>query len=1164
MNWTEQQKNAIYSNGNILVSASAGSGKTAVLTERIVRIIEEGAKITDLLVVTFTNPAADEMKHRIEKRLYQRADEATDPVKKAHIYAQAQNVFRSNISTLHSFCMHLLKRHFYDLSLSPAFRPADTAEAAMLRDEALEELLETAYADGRASRLVRVFGKENKLIDIINSLHSTMCSIPDGDEWLLSCAEAFSGNADFYSLPAVTTLFEIAKKRIDLIISCYKKARGLVLDTPQVCSVIDEYILIYNALMMHKDPRSFVSHFNELKLPMFRIKGRVDDNSYFVLTEMHSLAKKLKEQAAEYIKLIDTSAVESMSELHPVVLDLISLVMDFENSYQKLKSNRSIIDFQDMERFSYKLLSNPEIAQIYKNRFSHILVDEYQDINRLQDSIIASLSRTDNVFFVGDVKQSIYRFRNAEPRLFSDRQRNYKLNGDGQTIELNANFRSSKAVIDFTNEICSALIDESTAEVDYGPENMLIKMGGAGDGFIDIALIETMNEINDTNQHDDDIEEIINAEAQAALAARKIRELMDGDGFFDPLPGEHRKYRYSDFAILIRSISNSAEVYTRVMTMEGIPIYADSQGGYFDALEVKIFLNFLSIIDNRRQDIPLLSVMRSPIGGFSVDEIAHMRYEFDTSSTHNKSHERGIFDCLTRAATQNTPIGQKAARFLDLLNRCHYESLLIPVEDLIVELLYSTGFRQYVSALPGGKQRVLNLDALPDMAHKFEQNMGSGLSDFLNYIKNTRRLSDISPGQALTADVVRLTTIHKSKGLEYNIVILPELEKRIISVQPSNSEVLSDTHIGIGFKYMDKNRLNRKVLNFSALACKERLRLYADELRLLYVALTRAREGLILIASVNDVTSSLLKAQALSALTREKVTVSTVYIDWLLSALASSKYTELFNSTLFGNTYSDNINITVYPHRGFAFIDNSMDMDGFKELEIQARALDMDDPSLTPPWRYQYERDLSTPSKLSVTGLLNHNIRLTEKPDFAISHEDKETLTAAERGTANHNFMMLISVCEHNIDSIFRELDEFRRKGLISDAQADVIDCNAVAEFFQSELGMRLKQSKLYLREQQFSCLLPAKTLIYTESTEEIMVQGIIDCCFIEDDRWIIIDYKTDSIYSFKDSEAIEYTMRERYKTQLELYAEALEKLSGRKVAQAYIYLFNFGAIKIL
>lgn len=1200
-NWTAEQERAINQKGNLLVSAAAGAGKTAVMTERIVRLIAEGANVNELLVVTFTKAAAAEMKQRIEARLSTLAESAEDEAVRRRLYDVAPDIGGADISTIHSFCRDVLRHNPHLAGLDPAFRVADEAEAAMLRAEALDAVIEAAHEEAETlgsdeiDRLIDTLGDDKTLAEIIIKLYTFIVARPNPMAWLDTAVSAYDEAFDEFASIAEDVLINETKRDLRGMRteseSMYHDAVGTL--SERYASVIasdanglqalesqETYDGMYYALLDFK----FAS------LP--RIKGSTAPE------EIKNYREKQK-AAMEKLKKRFTMNVERERELaerlYPRIKTIGNLTKAFIREYSSLKQEAAIIDFSDMEQLCYEVLKHESAAAEYRERYKHIFIDEYQDTNSVQDAIIASVSCGDNLFMVGDVKQSIYRFRQAEPANFLNKYKSYD-GTHGTRIDLNANFRSRSAILSAANGLFSRIMLGEVGEIDYSDNAALrsgMPIGGAEDkipeaahsdkaetaygdkaeaaaygdkaetahgseaerGSAELILIdlndgaELWSDENDSDNgrtkeeeneqetnEEENFETYERAEVEAMYAAKRIRELMKEGRIFDRTIGCERNLVYSDFAVLMRAMAGSALTWVNTLTRCGIPCTAELGDGYFDAIEVQVFINLLRIIDNRRQDIPLMSVLLSPICAFTGEELVEIRTSYEGEE---------LIDRLIRAADDaEKGYAPKVRKLLSDIDAWREYVRNNGVEALIGRLLNETNYYNYIGILPGGAVRQANLERLSERAHLYESNSGRGLHGFIRMLDGMRDNISVGAAQRPAVDAVRIMSIHKSKGLEFPVVFIAGIAN-MFSRRDRQSAIIVDAELGIGLRPRGVGKIRREPLFRRAAAAKDSSKLISEEMRILYVGMTRAKDRLILLGAGK----SMLKLINNNAreLTKQRIMNANRYIDWLLGAyfpfglnIENAKCgvesrietdilkTQYLNASTLKQLGLENTNINERDYTEWTEKAKNYDTSGFAEYVN---------------FSYPNRADSLRPAKRSVTDYMNSEYEYIP----AVPHFMREgrKLSAAERGTAVHKLVMNLPLIEHNSISIAEAIESLKASGRLTMEEAQSIYVKGILNLTESGLWKRIIASSRVERELEFTHLL--------ESGE--LVQGIIDCCFVEDNSWVIVDYKTTAVREGESSIAVAM----RYARQLEGYANALYKLSGMPVKEKWVFLLGMG-----
>ena len=1174
--WTPEQKRAIEAAGDILVSAGAGSGKTAVLTERIVRLVREGLDIRRLLCVTFTNAAANEMKKRIERGLYEAALRAGDEAEAARLNEAARESANAAISTLHSFCTQVLRRHFGEAGLDPNFRVADESETALMREQVWDELCNARLEQNGEpfALLLEALGSDEAAFEAVNELHDFLISLPEPFAFLDGVELQYDVTADeLEASPHAEALVAATRRRILAKVASLAHIRDAVAGAcPAAAAFVDEELLFARAAAMQKTPSALAAALRESP---HAGGGRISYRGCpeTLIEPLKKARAKLKEALAGEAKLYARgleAEARLIERLRPLMCELCAATRDFMGRFLALKREKSVIDYGDMEQLSLALLRSDAVAAEYRRRFAHVFMDEYQDCNAVQEEIINRVSTPGSLFLVGDVKQSIYRFRAAEPALFLARYLRYADPGKGLRIDLNANFRSSAGVIGAVNSVFSRLMRAEVAELDYDKSAALAhardELGPPGafpaaefvfaDLLMDIPEMELPEEdareplieedaAPGEDADDESPEPRGVAEAEALLAAKRIRDIMEHETLYDPREKAMRKPRYSDFVVLLRSYKNVAETWLSALSLAGVPAYGELAGGFFDAVEVRVFLELLRVIDNRRQDIPMAAVLRSPVGGFSTEEIIELRALYGKGAS--SGNPWSCCDSLAAAAQTDTELGHKAKVFLDRLARWQELAALTSVQSLIGKLLDDTDYALFCRALPGGRQREANLDALIDKARAFEATGASGLGAFLAYADRLRDKGAPGTAQSAGADVVRVMTIHASKGLEFPYVMLGGLSR---GFHAERKKLLLDARLGAAARFT-LGGIRQDSLYARAIQARRAALAVAEEMRVLYVAMTRAREKLVLLCA----TPRGDRLVAAAAGPRESACVAQEgsFAAWLLGCILHARE---------GNALRARYGLPELPDApelGIALRCEACDAAplaagrmgeaAFARALERARLLSPDASLFRRA--YAYCADTEVPSKVSVTGLAGHEARLTEAPDFLL----EARMTPADRGTAYHALMQRIPLRAHDEQSVGAELGRLVETGHLSRLQADAVRPAEIAAFFASDIGRRLVAAQTVRREMEFNINMSARSLGLADNDSPVVVQGVIDCCFMENGRWVLLDYKTDFVPpGVRANEAAL-----KHARQVSLYAEALARLTGIPVAGRMIFFFALG-----
>ncbi|TFD99258.1 helicase-exonuclease AddAB subunit AddA [Jeotgalibacillus salarius] len=1201
--WTDEQWRAIFEKGSdILVAAAAGSGKTAVLVERLIqKVLDAETDIDQLLVVTFTNASAAEMKHRVGEALEKALTENPDS---RHLRKQLTLINKASISTLHSFCLEVIRKYYYLIDIDPGFRIADATEAELLKDEVIEEILEHEYGipDNHSfTELVEAVTNDRSddaLHQMIRKLHTFSRSHADPGHWLDGIVDLHRTDGlqiDDHPL-ANYVLFHVqletegAIELIQLALDAARKPGGPSLRAENFDDDIRQLNIIRNAAGW-KEVEAALSAFS-----MGRLKPCKGEEFDEALAEQ---AKKWRDQAKKMVNDLKDhffirspeQLLDDMNQMTGRLSTLIELVRIFEKEFKSAKEERGLVDFNDLEHFCLEILRDPgtngpsQAAYHYRNQFKEVLVDEYQDTNMVQETILQLVKsgneKDGNLFMVGDVKQSIYRFRLAEPNLFLGKYRTFQQPGSGQKIDLAKNFRSRPEVLNGVNFIFRQIMGEMVGEIDYDKDAELIPGAPYPEDItvpVKLAVIDQADEDAPQEEMPEEVmdeRELERSTLEARYMIKEIRGMIDnGRQIYDVKKKLYRPLEYRDIVILTRSMTWTPDIMDE-FRQAGIPLYADLSTGYFDATEVAIMVSLLKVIDNPIQDIPLASVLRSPIVRCTEEELAKIR-EADPKGT--------FWDALQvymSAEDADSSLKEKCSWFLVSLRKWRAQARTGAVSELVWQLFRDTQFYDFTGGLPGGKQRQANLRALYDRARQYESTSFRGLFRFLRFVERMRdRGDDLGAARALSEqeDVVRMMTIHKSKGLEFPIVFISGMARQFNEMDLRGSYLL-DKDFGLAVPYVDiENRISSTTLPQMAFKEKKRLENLAEEMRVLYVAMTRAKEELILIGTVPD--AEKLKAKwtlsgshdswLLPEYTRKG---AKKYLDWIGPALARHKHA--IHSVPSGLFEDASVwNMEVYHKQLFTTEQKKEEtaaewLSHVKNHEtVPGKSDQYEDLMERLNWIYPHEAASMIKSKQSVSSikrqhetfdetaadtLVKPSKKLYERPAFL----QQEKMTAAEKGTIMHTVMQQVPLQkipdQKDIEALVAKLIV---REILTEEQAETVNVSHVTAFFQSPLGKRLLSASQVRREVPFTyATSPQKTGISQHVEDHVLIQGIADCVFEDAEGLVLLDYKTD--YVDRTQPDAETILAERYRLQLSLYKKALEESLNRKIDEVYLYFFN-------
>lgn len=1262
--WTPEQESAIMSPKDsnlgaqtLLVAAAAGSGKTAVLVERIItrlKDMENPLSVQELMVVTFTKAAAAEMSARIGVALAKAMESTDDKALQARLERQLNLLPSAHISTLHSFCQWVIRSYFYKLDIPPTARIGNEAEMALLKQEVLENLLKEAYEHNTYGIFdLSDFFSDDKsdagLQDKVLSLYEFAMSQSNPDGWMRHAVEPYKAaqEQDLRDTLWGRAMWDDQQTEIDRIADRIEQMEPL-LESPVGPKKWDKvYQEQLAALAQLKGAQTWSDMVDVCRnldtftkasftsLGKALEKGEVDGALADEFKSLGSQNKDSLKGMKNGLFHIDESVLQQQfKDQYPLIHNLVELTIAFHKAYDEAKKEQGIMDFSDLEHLCLALLVEPgteddpqpsEVALELQDTFKEIMVDEYQDTNGVQETIINLISRVDNRFYVGDVKQAIYSFRMADSSLFMNKYNTYGLMNDAveRRIDLAKNFRSHENILTTTNFIFYQIMTQEAAELDYGEKESLIPgriveeapsdwVGGA----VELHLLDT-SDTNRSDETDGDSEtagdEPENNERELDFIIQKIKELHASKKQVQNADGSFRQIQWRDFAVLRRSLAGWGTRAVAAMRQAGIPAVVNERDGYFEAQEIQLLLSLLQIIDNPEQDLPMAAVLHSGLVGLDANELGALRLTGDGS----------LWSVMHLYAEQAQD--ERLLQFIAHIERWRTLSRRHGVADLLWDIYETLDYVNYVGAMPNGLVRRANVMALYERAKGFESSGFRGLFRFLRFVESLRDSNqDMAVANVVTEadDVVRLMTIHKSKGLEFPVVFLSGVQKKF-NTMDFNSPLLVDKNGGIGLKgYYPDIRVSYPSMPW--LYCKsiKSDAMKAEEQRILYVALTRARDKLFLTGYINKEIkkekgvgahikhAALTQTQALGA---DLIKAGNSYLHWLLIAFARHldggaplrNVIELEGETNF-DLLDRQCQVKVEIHDGSLYgdLDYKADVDEttINTVRVLGKVNDVALPEeIVQRFAFTYPNLVAakTTAKISVSELKRRfaerdaeavsatDVSMQQKPviscditedttgenaildtsiptisgteladsvfgrkPLAIAAAD-EVVTGAQWGTLMHEAMQWLPVKKYTQKSMTDMLDSLQAEGKFSDEERSLLSDRSLYGFFNSDLGQRLIASKRVERELPFSMLFDGNRVYPdVENGERLFLQGIIDTVFVEDDQWVLVDYKTDRVKSGDE-------LIRRYKIQMDLYKEALERLTNMPVKASYIYSFR-------
>lgn len=1223
--YTKQQQKAIdLRNSNILVSASAGTGKTAVLTERIISILldkDDPVDIDEMAVVTFTRAAAAEMKERIENKLNAELAKGEN----SHIRKQIALLPYAQITTLHSLCLNIIRNYFYVADVDPSFTIGDEVEMELMAEEVLEEYLEEKYAEG-SPEFIRMAesvasGKNDKALrNIIYDLYKNAESHAWPYRWLSDCGQ-------IYSICSVKDIDDpdrlYASGIADYTLDVLNGAEALITEAMEICTMYPDFDDWYSMLdgvrtgVTNLYECSTYSEYNRglnmLTLDVLPGMRKKDKNVRDEIKDKYYAARDLiKKLCNEFYYKKPEDICKDIESCKETAEGLCRAAAEYRKKLLIRKQEQNVMDFNDIEHYALEILTKEgsTAAAELREQYRYILVDEYQDINEVQDTIIYEISRQDdgeqNVFMVGDVKQSIYGFRLARPEIFENKRSTYTDSpGPCRRIMLSKNFRSSPAILGTVNFIFSQIMKRKYGKVEYDKTHEFeFEKPASREEYgepVEVVYISEEGLIES---------EYNKRKLEAACIADKIKEITGSENpvmINDAKTGEKRPVAYDDIVILLRSMKGWSEEFTEVLMEHQIPVSADEHTGYFSAREIQITLSMLKIIDNPRQDIALAAVLRSVLGGFDDDELARIRAqaaEGDMFTALCQMAENAAYSARTAgdcagstpdAGTDDadsTPaagadvsgLAQKCRDFLDMLNGLREQAPYIRVYELIEKIYYVNGFLLNMKAMAQGERRVANLKMLLDKAADFESTDKRSLFDFMEYVERLKS-ANVDYGEmgdeSTQNGTVRIMSIHNSKGLEFPVVFAAGMGKKP-NMSDKNRGIIIHSDMGLGLDVFDPGkRTKSKTLIKRAIARKMTADALGEELRVLYVAFTRAKDKLILTGTISDKDKFFEKCSEAAA-RGTAVNDNDSYFAWLTPCFMKHPDWTHTSGAYDNEKEYPPMDFTTYSLESFESEEGRRIS---KKEAVKRRLLDMLTTQGTgetinrymdrlAQYRYPYESDTSLVPKISVSEIKRMSAAFADEetvnvqwaepekdeyvPEFAKT-DTEEKIKGAKRGTIYHSLMEHINLTAiKNEEDIRKQTDELIVKGILPEnvLEAGIISTKKILGFCKSPLAARMRSAQengAFHAEQPFVMGLRANEIFAdTDSEEIILVQGIIDAFFEEDNEIVLIDYKTDRILSGEEEKLVN-----RYRAQMECYRTALEKSTGKKVKEIFIYSFS-------
>ncbi|HAN10755.1 MAG TPA: helicase-exonuclease AddAB subunit AddA [Clostridiales bacterium] len=1168
MKWTSEQEKALeIKDKNILVSAAAGSGKTAVLVERIINIItdiENPTDINEILVVTFTKAAANEMKERVIQALLNKIDELPN---NEHLQRQLILLSQAMITTIHAFCLEVMRSNYDFIELSPSFRVANEEEISLILIDTVNTVLEAEYETSENDyfdKLVNSYtnGRDDKeLQDIIINIYDKIRQISiEPIKWLENAVDSYKTGKD--EKIDDNMWIKLIKEQINIEI------QDIIHDTEVVLVELRTYdIKEYRELIAYehdmfmelestldKGIECFYRKLLEVEFARLpTIKDKTDETIKTRVQGVREVMKSFIKNTKEKVFILSPERmIESMDEWHLILSKLVDIIRKVEEKFLNVKKEKGIIDYSDIEHYTLSILRDKsDLEKVtassraikLQEKYKYIFIDEYQDINIIQDTILTLVSKEivgySNVFMVGDVKQSIYKFRQAKPEIFLGKYHAFAKGQDKQNtaVDFTQNFRSRDTIINFVNFIFKKLMTYEISGINYD-QRAELNLGAeyeSTDKYIAKQIDFDIIDKKDEDSADDEVEEFSKADIEARHVASRIKKIVEDElHIYDKKIGTYRTVQYRDIVILLRSTKNYVEEYINIFRKSGIPLYSEDDKGYFDSIEIRLILNILRVIDNPMYDIPTIALLKSPIFGFTLDELVIIR---------NKSKQGCFYDALK--SVEDIKLKQKINVFIKDISRWRAYSECMKIRDLLEKIYKETNIYELDYCSKSVKLKNANLRLLIKKAEQYEKTTFSGVFDFIRFIdKVIESNKDVSGAKVIgeNEDVVRIMTIHKSKGLEFPVVFLCGTTKKFNTSTSLKDSVLIHDRYGIGTDMVDvKNNIMYKTFPKYIIEQQIKKEIVSEEIRVLYVALTRAKEKMYIVSVANDYEKE--KAKILEKINIQTSTLPDRYI------LGCQNYFQMIASCILneGQTkeLKGKLNINIF---------NKKDVNCEFREEVTEQKKMQKQVKLEKIWSYKYKGVNKYPKKLSVTDLKKEfkmvGKRYESKMLELLLEVSDKGYNNTEKGIIVHKILKHINYKKvSSTTDLENELELLINKNIVSNEDIKNIEKHVIYEFLMSDLARRMRSASKLHKEVPF-VLEKSINDIYNEKTDEkVLIQGVIDCYFEENGELILVDYKTD--YTADNTGE---NIKEKYREQLEIYEEALRGILGKNVKEKIIY----------
>ena len=1138
--WTDAQKQAIESKGSVLVSASAGTGKTAVLTEKVSNcIVKEGIDIKDILVMTFSSAAAEEMKDRIIKKLREISKDKSLSRSQSHrIYEEIKDFYTASIQTIHSFCNDVVKTYFYKVGLDPNMNIADNFDVNILKMEAVKEVLDEQYflMNPDFVTLEEYIDGTDTIENVIIKTHEKMMSFIDPFVWLENAVEAY--NIDTNVIPNHLKMMLI--EDFSTAVSKYNDALGMLeacenpkLDKIAVIFKTDINILNYVIQLLNEGnldaitPSTLSDFAQTVRFP------KDESGDFERIKALRNEAKDLINNKYKKTVFVLKDQLERIRSMYEVALVFKELLIKYDEKYTEKKHENRVIDFNDMEKYAYAILEDDMIAAEYKAKYKRVFVDEYQDTSPIQEAIINKISRDNNQFFVGDLKQSIYGFRSSDPLLFKSRSENYKNKTlPGNVISLNSNFRSSQNILDCANDVFN-YITKASKDIEYSEDERLVH-GREDDANCNPVILHVLNEEIKESFPDLTTEEI------EIYNIVKIINNQIGKLIYDPNISDYRPCEYKDIVVSCRKLTGLSDYFAQIFTANNIPFYIEKAGNLLDTIEIQILMNLIDLVNNSQNDLKLISVIHAGLFGFTDKDLLELR---------SKDAKESFYKIILAQKEETTDLGYKCQRLTSFLADVKTKESKMTLTEIIDYMISSTNYNDIFAVMNNGKQKIANIQLFKKHAFDFEAKSNEKLLGFINYLKKVKE-TDEQVDEAkvnYSENSVRITTIHKSKGLEYPVEIMGFMGKAFSTID-KRSNIIIDRDGGIGFRFFDDvDRKKGKTLQRTYVEKVLSEKLIEEEMRLLYVAMTRAQEQLYIQAMFpsNPVFNNLIESNSM--------------MDWIATSLINCGGRE----DLFLSEEMEDIDFHIGGDWKIQFVKDEELMQ-----YVENSVVTVDNTSFINEYSAPFiprEKEVKEDKDIIPVAVASSKLKAMTESEFDPYVGDFDTPSfiksassdTARIGTVTHEYLKNLDLKQSlDLANLLSQKQYMIDNNIMIAEDLDLVNYKKIAKFFTTEIGEMIKGADRTFKEKSMNILKPASDVGLADNYKEVLIRCIVDLVVEKDGKYYILDYKTDRIKDADDVEEIAARIQ-FHKDQIGLYNEAFENIYGKRIETSYLVFLD-------